>query len=109
MENIGKTSILEVEHYVYRIAPDNYGTNMKISEPDLFLIKAWAKKKKKTLQTVLHAMVGQATKCWDEKHEFQITDMEERAVAAEHVVGLYFKRYGPLPVVKRRTLDKPDS
>ena len=103
MENeiIGNTSILDIEHYNYGMTKDNYGCSVKVSKPDIIIIKAWAELKKKTNQTVLHAMIGQATKCWDEKHEFMITDMEERAVAAEHVVGLYFKRYGPLRVVRR--------
>jgi len=102
-EIIGNTSILDIEHYVYEITGDNYGCSMKVSKPDMFIVKAWGKKKKKTNQTILHAMIGQATKCWDEKHDFQISQFEERIAAAEHIISLYFERYGRLRVVKKNS------
>ena len=48
-------------------------------------------------------MIGQATECWEEKHDEKVRELEElriKLLAAEHIMALYHKQYGPLHVKK---------
>ena len=48
-------------------------------------------------------MIGQATKCWEEKHDEKLRELEElrlKLLAAEHIMALYHEKYGPLHVKK---------
>ncbi len=49
-------------------------------------------------------MIGQATECWEEKHDEKVRELEElqlKLLAAEHIMELYKQKYGPLPPLRR--------
>lgn len=62
-------------------------------------------------------MIGQATECWEEKHDEKLKELEEMEVirlklaAAEHIMSLYAERYGPLRVKRsvRDSIIKPQE
>ena len=57
--------------------------------------------KKKPITTVIHCMIGQSVKCWEEQHEFVINSLLDEVIALRHICNLYRERYGKLPVVKK--------
>jgi len=76
----------------------------------------------KVVQGVSQPIFGQATTCWDEKHDEKMRELEElrlKLLAAEHIMALYRKKYGPLHVKRnvrdsiikpeKESLDKPGS
>ena len=59
-------------------------------------------------------MIGQATKCWEEKHDeriIELNELREKLIAAEFIMALYRKKYGPLHVKRnvRDSIIKPET
>ena len=97
-------SILDVEGYNYRINKDDVGTQLNISKGDLLILRIYRNMKNKTMTTLLHAFLGLGIKCYEEKHDQEIKELEERATKAEFIMGLYYHKYGSL-CVKRNVMD----
>lgn len=115
-------SILDVEGYNYRINKDDVGTQLNISKGDLIILKIYRDRKNKTMTTLLHAFLGLGIKCYEEKHDqkiIELNELRERVTKAEFIVALYFNKYGPLRVKRnvrdsiikpeKESLDKPGS
>ena len=46
--------------------------------------------------TLLHDMIGCATKCWEEKHVQTIKRLEEHNRTQTRIVVAYLRKYGPI-------------
>jgi len=114
--------LLKEPGYVYQVPKSNLGAQPRISVEDNILVLAFREAHKKPLSTIIHLMIGQATKCWDEKHDEKVrelNELQERVTKAEFIMALYHKKYGPLHVRRNvrdsiikqeeESLDKPGS
>jgi len=107
-------SILDVEGYNYRINKDDIGTQLNISKGYLIILKTYREQKNKTMTTLLHAFLGLGIKCYEEKHDekiIELNELREKLRAAELIMALYHKKYGPLHVKKgvRDSIIKPQE
>jgi len=79
-------------------------TKVRISSVDLTILKIYKERYKIPITAIVHEMIGTAAKCWEERHEAVIKELQERVTEAEWIMGLYYKKYGPLHV-KRNVRD----
>ena len=75
--------------------------HLRLDNVDHSIISGVSSNKNKPITTVLHCMIGQSVKCWEERHEFVINTLLDEVLALRHIAGLYRERYGRLPVVKK--------
>ena len=98
------TDLLKEPGYVYQVPDSNLGAQVRVSVEDNILVSAYREANKKPRSTIIHLMIGQATKCWEEKHDEKISELEElqlKLLVAEHIMELYKQKYGPLPPLRR--------
>ncbi len=104
------SNLLKEPGYVYQVPDTNRAATVRISVEDDILVLAFREVHKKPRTTIIHLMIGQAIKCWDEKHDEKLRELEElrlKLLAAEHIMELYKQKYGPLPPLRRyKALDK---
>jgi len=102
--------LLKEPGYVYQVPDSNLGAQVRISVEDNILVLAFREAHKKPRTTIVHLMIGQATKCWDEKHDEKVRELEKlqlKLLAADHIIELYNQKFGPLPPLRRyKVLDK---
>lgn len=114
--------LLKEPGYVYQVPDTTLATTVRISAEDNILVLAYRERHKKPRTTIIHLMIGQATKCWEEKHDAkmrELQELQERVTKAEFIMALYHKKYGPLHVRRNvrdsiikpetQSLDKPGS
>ncbi len=87
--------------YYHQIKATTSKKQLRLDNGDHLIIKCVSVNKNKPITTVLHCMIGQSVKCWDEKHEFVINNLLDEVVALRHILRLYREKYGKLPVVKK--------
>ena len=97
-----ETSLIDIEGYVYQVKREDTGSRIRISKGDYLILRVYREKKRKPIPTIIHCMIGQAAKCWLEKHTERIEELESQAAVLEHIVKLYYQRYGPLRVIRRQ-------
>ena len=96
--------LLKEPGYVYQVPDTNLAATVRISAEDDILVLAFREAHKKPRTTIVHLMIGQAIKCWEEKHDEKVRELEElqlKLLAAEHIMELYKQKYGPLPPLRR--------
>ena len=116
------SDLLKEPGYVYQVPDKNRAATVRISAEDDILVLSYREVHKKPRTTIVHLMIGQAIKCWDEKHDEKVRELEElqeRVTKAEFIMALYRKQYEPLHVKKgvrdsiikpeKESLDKPGS
>ena len=106
--------LLKEPGYVYQVPNSNLAAQARISAEDGILVFAYREVHKKPLTTIIHLMIGQATKCWEEKHDekiIELNELREKLIAAEFIMALYHKKYGPLHVKRnvRDSIIKPEK
>ena len=82
--------------YVYRMARDQLITRIGIGEIDLVILKTYKNIMRIPLTAVLHAMIGRSVKCWDEKHDDFIINLQEKNRTLARIVVTYLEKYGPI-------------
>ena len=102
--------LLKEPGYVYQVPDTTLAATVRIGVEDNILVLAYRERHKKPRTTIIHLMIGQATKCWEEKHDEKMRELQElqlKLLAAEHIMELYRQKYGPLPPLRRyKVLDK---
>ena len=108
------SDLLKTPGYVYQVPDKNRAAMVRISVEDNILVSSYREVHKKPRTTIIHLMIGQATKCWEEKHDEKVRELEElrmKLLTAEHIMALYHEKYGPLHVKKgvRDSIVKPQE
>ena len=97
----GYIDLLNNPDYYHHIEAVPNKKQLRLDNVDHLIIKGISVNKKKPITTVLHCMIGQSVKCWNEQHEFVINNLLDEVLALRHITRLYREKYGRLPVVKR--------
>ena len=82
--------------YVYRVPKDQIGTHIAISKGDNEIVKIYKNLFKRPSIVVMHWMIGQSAKCWEEKHEEVIENLQERVRIQAKIIVAYLNKYGPI-------------
>jgi len=101
-ENQQGISPINVEGFVYQVKRGDTGIRVRISKGDYLILRVYRENKRKPIPTIIHCMIGQAAKCWEEKHTLKIEELESQAALLAHIVKLYYQKYGPLRVIRRQ-------
>ncbi len=88
--------LIDIEGYVYQLKREGVGTLVQISKGDYLILRVYREKKRKPIPTIIHYMIGQAAKCWEEDHTSKIQELEKWVEKWKYAVSLYYKKYGPL-------------
>ena len=91
-----EASFINVEGYVYQVRRGDIGSRIRISKDDYLTLKVYRENKRKPIPTVLHCMIGQAAKCWEEDHASKIHLLEEELEGWKRAALLYLRKYGKL-------------
>ena len=86
----------EGPEYVYRVGRDQFRAHIPISGADDKIIHMYKDVFRRPLIHVIHAMIGQSAKCWEEKHEQTIQDLNERTRTQARITLAYLNKYGPI-------------
>jgi hypothetical protein len=81
---------------MYLLRRKDIAGKIDIGTGDKTIINIQKHIKKKSSRAVLHDMVGQSVKCWDEQHEQTIKHLEERVRILATIVIAYLRKYGPI-------------
>jgi len=95
--NNGKNS----EIGLHRLGPKDVKTTIHIDLVDYYILKVYKGALKAPMRSVLHHMLGRVSKCWEEKHDLQIKDLNERVRIQARIIVAYMNKYGQLPVKDR--------
>ncbi len=82
--------------YVYRLKREDIATVVSIGSGDLHILKAYKGHLNIPIRTVLHHMIGTAAKCWEEKHDTYIQELEKRNRVLDEIVVTYLQKYGKI-------------
>ena len=89
-------SVNKGPHYVYQVPRDQIGAHITVSKGDHEIIRMYKDVFRRPMIAVLHAMVGQSAKCWEEKHEKVIENLQERVRIQAKIIVAYLNKYGPI-------------
>ena len=99
-ETSPETGLIDIEGYVYQVKRGDTGSLIRISKGDYIILKVYKEHKRKPVVTVLHCMIGQATKCWEEDHASKIKELEKEVEGWSFAALKYFEKYEPLRIPK---------
>ncbi|MFC2003717.1 hypothetical protein ACFLV4_07255 [Chloroflexota bacterium] len=115
-EESGKeTHVLKRPGYVFRVTAQGKSRSMRISEGDYDIISVYSDSYGKPRTTILHEMIGTAAKCWEEKHDEQLPELQEwRDKTMDYelmarIIELYHKKYDPLHVMRRKQQENDEK
>jgi len=92
--------------YVYTISRDEIASTVHIGKSDLTLLKAYKNIMRMPITAVLHAMIGRSVKCWEEKHDDFIIDLQKKNRTLARIVIVYLEKYGPITKKDLRKTEK---
>jgi len=89
-----KTSDTIGDLYVYSLRKGKIASYIAIGHVDLLILKMYKNILRKPMRAILHDMIGTAAKCWEEKHDQQIKELEEKSITDERIIYAYIKSFG---------------
>ena len=69
-------------------------THVHVGKGDHTVLKVYAKTLKMTLTSALHTLLGIGACCYEEKHDQEIKELQERNRFQARIVVMYIRRYG---------------
>ena len=97
----GYIDLLNNPDYYHHIKDTANQKRLRLDNVDHSIICGVSANKDKPITTVLHCMIGQSVKCWNERHEFVINTLLDEVLSLRHILRLYREKHGKLPVVRR--------
>ena len=82
----------------YKLRKEDYAAHIYVDKGDKIILKVYKGILKTTMTASLHFMIGMATRCFEEKHDEQIRDLEERVRIQALIIVKYIEKYGQLRV-----------
>ena len=101
--------------YVFRVTTQGKSKSMRITEGDYTIISIYGDRYNKPRTTILHEMIGTAAKCWEEKHNERLPELQEWKDKTKdyelmaRIIELYHQKYGRLHVMRRDRKGKDEK
>ncbi len=80
----------------HRIPRTARAATVHVDKGDHTILKVYAKTLKTTLTTALHHLLGVGARCFEENHDQEIKDLEERVRIQAFIIVKYIEKYGQL-------------
>ena len=80
----------------YMLRKNDYAGSVHIDLGDKTILKVYRRVLNTTMTAVLHFFLGLGTRCYEEKHDDQIRDLEERVRIQATIILKYIEKYGQL-------------
>ena len=97
MEENGTEAIIKP----HKLSRKDHYSSIYIDEGDHTLLKIYKHHLKSTITATNHFMLVVGIKCFEEKHERQIRDLQERVRIHANIIVKYIEKYGKLRVKDR--------
>ena len=81
-----------VEHHKISLK-DAKGT-IRVDKDNHTILKVYARTLKMTITAALHHLLGVGARCFEEKHDQEIKDLEERNRFQARIIVKYIEKYG---------------
>ena len=95
-ENNGDKGSKPGDLYAYRLKREEVAGRVSIGSGDLEILRMYKHLCKKPMLAVLHDMIVTAVKCWEDHHDSNIKEMEERLRTQEDIIVRYIHKFGRL-------------
>ena len=93
-ENNGDKGSKTSDLYTYGLKRGQRAGTMPIGHGDLEILRMYKHLLKKPMLTILHDMIVTATKCWEDHHDRNIKEMEEKLRTQEDIIVRYIRKFG---------------
>ena len=78
----------------HRIPRTARAATVHVDKGDHTILKVYAKTLKTTLTTAVHHLLGVGALCFEENHDQEIKDLEERNRFQARIIVMYIRKYG---------------
>ena len=85
----------------HKLRTEDRATHIYVDNGDNIILKVYKKLLKSTMTATLHFLLGLGSRCFEEKHDQQIRDLQERVCIQAKIIVKYIEKYGQLPVKDR--------
>ena len=75
---------------------EDYAACVHIDKGDKTILKVYKSVLKTTMTAALHFLIGIRGRCFEEKHEQEIRDLQERVRIQAKIIVKYIEKYGQL-------------
>jgi len=76
----------------------DYSTCVHVDQGDKTILKVYKSTLNTTMTAVLHFFIGIGARCYEEKHDQEIQDLQERIRIQAVIIVKYIEKYGQLRV-----------
>ncbi len=74
----------------------DYAGSVHIDQGDKTILRVYKGVLETTMTATLHFFLGLGSRCFEEQHDQQIEDLEERVRIQAEIIVAYIKKYGQL-------------
>ena len=78
----------------HRIPRSARAATVHVDKGDHTILKVYAKTLETSITAALHYLLGVGARCFEEKHDQEIKDLEERNRFQARIIVMYIKKYG---------------
>ena len=75
---------------------EDYAACVHIDKGDKTILKVYKSTLKTTMTAALHFLIGIGARCFEEKHDQEIRDLQERVRIQAKIIVKYIEKYGQL-------------
>ena len=80
----------------YILRKEDYAACVYIDKGDKTILKVYKSTLKTTMTAALHFFIGIGARCYEEKHDQHIEDLQERVRIQAKIIVKYIEKYGQL-------------
>ncbi len=80
----------------YILRKEDYSTHVYVAKGDYIVLKVYKGLLNYTITTALHILLGVGARCFEEKHDQEIRDLEQKVRIQAKIIVAYIEKYGEL-------------
>ncbi len=80
----------------HKVALKDRAAHIHVDKGDKTILKVYKSVLKSTMTAALHFLLGLGSRCFEEKHDEQIRDLQERVRIQAKIIVKYIEKYGQL-------------
>ena len=80
----------------HKLGKGSRDTHIWVDKDDKIILKVYKKVLKTTMTAALHYLLGLGARCYEEKHDEEIQDLQRRVRFQARIIVKYIEKYGQL-------------